>query len=68
MSGGMSQTCQTQTWRTILPPGSGWSFSPLKETWKQLYQPLVTKRTSSRSEPMSLVNIELHRAVVTHLQ
>ena len=38
------------------------------ETWKQLYQPLVTKRTSSRSEPMSLVNIELHRAVVTHLQ
>src|ERR1700733_7704339 len=23
---------------------------------------------SSRSEPMSLVNIELHRAVVTHLQ
>jgi hypothetical protein len=50
------------------PPGSGWSFSPLKETWKQLYQPLLTKRTSSRSEPMSLVNIELHRAVVTHLQ
>jgi hypothetical protein len=49
-------------------PGVGYSFSPLKETRKQLYQPLVTKRTSSRSEPMSLVNIELHRAVVTHLQ
>jgi hypothetical protein len=42
--------------------------SPLKATWKQLYQPLVTKRTLSRSEPMSLVNIELHGAVVTHLQ
>jgi hypothetical protein len=45
-----------------------WSFSPLIGTWKQLYQPLVPKRTSSRSKPMSLVNIELHRAVVTHLQ
>jgi hypothetical protein len=32
------------------------------------YQPLVTKRTLSRSKPMSLVNIELHGAVVTHLQ
>ena len=28
----------------------------------------LIKRTYSRSEPMSLVNIELHRAVVTHLQ
>jgi hypothetical protein len=45
-----------------------WSFSPLKGTWKKPYQPLVPKRTSSRSKPMSLVNIELHRAVVTHLQ
>jgi hypothetical protein len=43
------------------------SFSPLKGTLKKRYQPLVTKRTSSRSEPMSLVDIELHRAVVTHL-
>jgi hypothetical protein len=50
------------------PPEGGWSFSPLKGTWKQFNQPLVTKRTLSRSEPMSLVNIELHRAVVSHLQ
>jgi hypothetical protein len=27
-----------------------------------------TVEASSRGEPMSLVNIELHRAVVTHLQ
>jgi hypothetical protein len=40
----------------------------MKGTWKQLYQPPVTKRTLSHSEPMSLVNIELHDAVVTHLQ
>jgi hypothetical protein len=40
----------------------------MKGTWKQLSQPPVTKRTLSRSEPMSLVNIELHDAVVTHLQ
>jgi hypothetical protein len=40
----------------------------LKKRGKQLYQALATKRTSLRSEPMSLVNIELHRTLVTHLQ
>jgi hypothetical protein len=58
-----------QLMRPKKPPEGRWSLSPLKGiTWKQLYQPPATKRTSSRSEPMSLVNIELHRAVVTHLQ
>src|SRR5438874_1957846 len=46
------------------PPEGG----PLRGTWKQFYQPLVTQRTSSRNEPMPLVNIELHGTVVTHLQ
>jgi hypothetical protein len=31
-------------------------------------RPLYERSSSSRSEPMSLVNIELHRAVVAHLQ
>lgn len=39
-----------------------------KETCKQLYQPLVIKRKLSDNELISLVNIELHGAVVTHLQ
>jgi hypothetical protein len=50
------------------PPEGGVSFSLLKGTWNQFNRPLVTKRTLSRSEPMSLVNIELYRAVVAHLQ
>jgi hypothetical protein len=39
-----------------------------KETCGQLYQPLVIKRKMSHSERISLVNIELQGAVVTHLQ